>query len=43
MDYLNFLLVPIYWILFKIQKRLTRVETQLEMRNGCIKKEEKKR
>lgn len=43
MDYLNFLIVPIYWILFKIQKRLTRVETKIEMRNGCIKKEEKKR
>jgi len=43
MDYLNFLVLPLYWILFKIQRRLTKVETKIEMMNGCLKNKEGKK
>ena len=40
MEYLNLFILPIYWVLFKIQKRLTKVETKIEMMNGCLKNKE---
>ena len=30
MEYLNFLILPLYWVLFKIHGRLVKVETTMK-------------
>lgn len=34
MEFLNLLAVPLFWLVWKIDKRLTRVETKLDVMCG---------